>query len=209
MALTEKQQLALLNAAIKELKLTKEGYPRRLVQGTHWARAMTSINKLKADLQPDPVPRLPAIGPVYNGGGSLLDYQLTHATSGIDFYPAFDTAFSEGMAIIAPEPLLVSRSSSSRPGLAFYAIGAWKLKYWFGHLDRTHESGKRFKKGELIGRVCRNSIGGGPHTHIGVNVEELIGRGKQLKYGKNGDGPNYTFGSPSIRKQLIALLEAA
>lgn len=207
--MTEKQRLTIINAAIKELKLTNVGYPKKIVPNTHWARAMNGLNKLKADFQLNPLPPLPAIGPVYNGGGSLLDMQLTHATSGIDFYPAFDTAFSEGMAILAPENLLVSRSSSSRPGLAFYAIGAWKLKYWFGHLDRTHAAGKRFEKGELIGRVCENHIGGGPHCHIGVNVEELYGRGKQLLYGKNGDGPNYTFGSPSIRKQLLAFLEAA
>jgi len=207
--MTDKQRLALLNEAIKELKLTKEGFPNKLLPSTHWGKAMPKLNKLAVDLRPDPIPQLPLIGPVYNGGDSLLDYQLTHKTSGIEFYPAFDTAFSEGMAIIAPENLLVSRSSSSRPGLAFYCIGSWKLKYWFGHLDRTHDAGKRFKKGELIGKVCRNSIGGGPHTHVGVNVEELIGRGNQLKYGKTGNGPDYTFGSPSIRKQLIEFLEAA
>lgn len=207
--MNDKQRLTVLNAAVRELKLTKEGYPKKVVPGTHWAKAMKGLTALAVDLKPDPVPQLPNIGPIYNGSNSLLDFQLTHETSGIDFYPAFDTAFSEGMAIIAPENLLVSRSSSSKPGLAFYAIGAWKIKYWFGHLDRTHPAGKRFKKGELIGRVCENHIGGGPHCHIGINVEELMGRGRQLRYGKNGNGPNYTFGSPSIRKQLIAYLEAA
>jgi len=205
--MNDQQRLTLLNAAIKELKLTKEGFPKKLVPGTHWANAMPKLNKLAADLKPDPKPVIPIFGPVYNGGDSLLHYQLTHETSNIDYYPAFDTAFSEGMAILAPEPLLVSRSSSSKPGLAFYAIGSWKLKYWFGHLDRTHAAGKRFKKGELIGRVCHNNVGGGPHCHIGINVEELMGRNHQLKYGKNGNGPNYTFGSPNIGKQIIEFLQ--
>ena len=210
--MTDKQRLVVLEAAIKELKLTKVGFPDKNVKNSHWDNAMDNLNRLKADLKnppppPPPKPKVPEFGPVYNGGNSFLTYQLTHNTDGIEYYPAFDTAFAEGMGVLAPEDLLISRSSSSRPGLAFYAIGPSKLKYWFGHLDRSHNAGERFDKGEMVGRVAHNNVGGGPHCHIGVNIEELVGRRKQLKFGKYGNGPDYTFGSPSIGKQLLALME--
>src|SRR5215831_20410127 len=51
---------------------------------------------------------VPDLGPVANGCQSVLDHDLTHATSGLDNYPAFDDAFSQGKAIIAPEGLVVT-----------------------------------------------------------------------------------------------------
>lgn len=147
-----------------------------------------------------PAKPLPDLGPVWKGGKSVLDQDLTHATGGLSLYPAFDDAFSEGRDIIAPEDLEVFRSSSSRPGLAFYAAGKSKIRYWFGHLDRTHPPGKKFKKGQVVGRTCHNDIGGGPHVHVGVNVELLCGTGKQLAH-----HTNYTHGAPTVRAQLEAL----
>lgn len=137
------------------------------------------------------------IGPVWKGGQSLLDHDLTHATDGLALYPAFDDGFSEGLPIIAPEALIVTRPSHSRPGLAFYATGRSRLQFWFGHLDRSHAAGARFKRGQMIGRVAPNTIGGGPHVHVGVNVELLLGQGEELLH-----HTNYTHGAPTIREQL-------
>jgi len=146
-------------------------------------------------------PALPALGPMVAGGTSILDRDCTHATSGIPLYPAFDDVFYQGAKIIAPEKLTVTRQSSSSPGHAFYADGASKLRYWFGHLDRTPSVGRVFAKGELIGLTCAVSTGGGPHVHVAVNVEKYpgFGAGKQLKH-----HTNYTHGAPTIRAQLEA-----
>lgn len=142
--------------------------------------------------------RIPDLGPVFHGGKSILDHDLTHATSGIPLYPAFDDAFREGTEIIAPEPLTVSiRMTSSRPGRAFFADGASGLRYWFGHLDRDHPLGRKFGKGDVVGRVAPNSIGGGPHVHVGVNVERLLGRGRQLQH-----KTSYQHGAPTVGAQL-------
>jgi hypothetical protein len=56
------------------------------------------------------------LGPCFNGGKSVLQHDLTHATSGISLYPAFDDAFSQGTTIIAPEEITVTKASSSNPG---------------------------------------------------------------------------------------------
>ncbi len=151
----------------------------------------------KAKLPQKPV--VPNLGPIVAGGQSVLDHDCTHETDGIDLYPAFDDAFGQGRSIIAPEALHVTRSSSSRPGLAFYATGASGIRYWFGHLDRTHYAGQTFTKGQLVGKTVANHIGGGPHCHVGVNVEQLWGKGKQLLH-----HTNYTHGAPTIRAQLEA-----
>lgn len=150
---------------------------------------------------PDPVPSL---GPVWKGGQSVLDHDLTHATSGIPLFPAFDDAFVEGREIIAPEAIAVIPNprtgalwTSSNPGHAFYAQGASKLRFWFGHLDRNHAVGVKFAKGALVGRVAPNSIGGGPHTHVGVNVELLLGAGRELEH-----RTDYRHGASTVREQL-------
>ena len=82
---------------------------------------------------------------------SVLAHDLTHATDGIPLYPAFDDAFHQGEIIIAPESLRVCKHlTSSNPGHAIYACGGSKIGYWFGHLDRAHALGKRFRKGAEI-----------------------------------------------------------
>lgn len=146
-------------------------------------------------------PVLPDLGPVTPGGKSVLAHDLTHATDGIPYYPAFDEAFWVGAPIIAPEDLTVTRPSSSRPGQAFYATGVSSIRFWFGHLDRTHPAGVRFGKGQLVGRVAPNHVGGGPHCHVGVNVELLWGPGRQLAH-----HTNYTHGAPTVGAQLDATL---
>jgi hypothetical protein len=194
---TEKQRLALLNKARVSLEKTSQGYVQWIEEGQrggHWRDAIVALDKLEADLRPSP---LAPLGPVWIGGKSVLDHDLTHATSGVPLYPAFDDAFNQGRVIVAPEALTVTRSSSSHPGLAFYATGKSKIRYWFGHLDRTHPSGTKFAKGDAVGKVAANAIGGGPHVHVGVNVELLLGNGKQLVH-----KTSYQHGAPTIRAQL-------
>ena len=143
---------------------------------------------------PSPVP---ALGPVWRGGKSLLLHDLTHATSSVPLYPALDDGFVAGREIIAPEDLIVTKASSSRPGAAFYADGASGLRYWFGHLVSSPAVGRRFRKGDVVGVVLDHSIGGGPHVHVGINVEELLGAGRELEH-----RTDYRHGAPLVGDQL-------
>lgn len=200
--MTAKERLALLNKALAELKLTSQGYVQWAEggkKGGHWARAMLALNKLAADLKPVPVPNL---GPVWTGGKSVLLHDLTHKTSGIPLYPAFDDAFNQGRIIIAPESMTVIEPlTSADPGEAFYCRGHSRLQYWFGHLDRRQLPGTVFAKGEAIGKVAANNVGGGPHCHCGINIELLAGEGKQLLH-----HTDYTHGAPTVGAQLRKLL---
>lgn len=146
---------------------------------------------------------VPDLGPVVAGGQTVLEHDLTHATSGIPLYPAFDDAFREGAVIIAPEDLTVTKASSSRPGDACYAQGASGIRYWFGHLAYAPEPGTRIRKGATVGRTCENHIGGGPHVHLGINVEKLLGVGRELQH-KTG----YQHGAPTVGAQLQAWADA-
>lgn len=189
--MTNTQRLALLRAAQANLKQTTRGYTP---DGLYWKRAFTQLDALAESLKPQyPM----GLGPVWRGGTPLLQHDLTHATSGIPLYPAFDDAFTVGTPIIAPETLEVTRSSSANPGEAFYATGASKLRYWFGHLDRTHSPGTRFRRGDTVGKVAVNRVGGGPHVHVGVNVELLWGKGQEFKH-----NTNYRHGQPTMAVQL-------
>jgi hypothetical protein len=147
------------------------------------------------------VDNVPDLGPVWQGGLSVLDQDLTHATSGISLYPAFDDAFVAGRDIIAPEDISVVKASSSNPGDAFYAEGKSKIDYWFGHLVSAPTVGMNFKKGARIGTVLNHNVGGGPHTHVGINVERLLGNGEQLDH-----HTNYTHGAPTVGEQLSKAL---
>lgn len=200
--MTDAQRLALLRSARADLKRTGQGYAQWVADGKtgpYWKRALEKIAQLEADLEPA---KVPALGPVYRGGKSVLMHDLTHETAGIPLYPAFDDAYVQGREIIAPETLtVIAPYTSSNPGMAFYARGASKIRYWFGHLDRSHAVGKKFVKGQVVGRVAPNAVGGGPHVHVGVNVELLLGSGKELAH-----HDNYTHGAPRVGVQLAALL---
>lgn len=165
------------------------------------ARAKALYERFEVPLEPS---RVPDLGPVVAGGQTILEHDLTHATGGISLYPAFDDAFVQGREIIAPEDIEVTVNprtgahfSSASPGEAFYAKGASGFRYWFGHLDRNHPPGTRFMKGTFVGRVAPNSVGGGPHVHVGVNVEDLLGVGKELTH-----HTNYTHGAVPVGEQL-------
>lgn len=150
---------------------------------------------------------VPNLGPVFNGGQSVLMQDLTHRTSGLpsngsgSLWPAFDDAFAVGKVIIAPERIKVYQASGSNPGDACYARGDSKIRYWFGHLVTAPLVGADISKGKRVGVTCVNSIGGGPHVHVAVNVEELFGRGSVLEHHSN-----YTHGAPTIGAQLAKRL---
>jgi len=152
--------------------------------------------KAHAAPEPDPVPDL---GPVWKGGLSVLDHDLTHATSGIARYPAFDDCFQAGKQVIAPEALEIVRASNSNPGDACYADGDSGLSYWFGHLVTAPAVGRHFGKGAVLGTVLATDVGGGSHVHVGVNVERLWGSGTELDH-----HTDYTHGAPEIGEQLAA-----
>ena len=196
--MTDRQRHALLLEARRRLARTGQGHIQWVKGGKvggHWKEAEKLLNQLQADLKPVPVP---ALGPMFSIGKSVLMHDLTHKTSGIPLYPAFDDAYDEGLEIIAPEALtVIGPATSSNPGHAFYARGASLIRYWFGHLDRTQAIGRKFAKGDKIGRVGPNAIGGGPHVHVGINVELLLGKGRQLLH-----HTDYTHGAPKIGVQL-------
>ena len=201
--MNDRERLGILREAIAELKLTGQGYVQwqQDKDGGHWPAAMTRLRKLEKDLLPDPVPPL---GPIRNGGKSLLTQQLTHNTDGIPRFPALDDNWGSGSILIAPEPMkVIAPYTSANPGAAFYALGRSNIEYWIGHIYRSPAIGKEFTKGQEIGRTVAQT--GAEHAHWGLNVERLFGEGVQLKYGKNGNGPDYTYGSPTIGEQLRRL----
>lgn len=186
-----------------DLRKTREGYVTH-PDGPHWNAAERKRDQLLKDLQG---PKVPQLGPVAEDGLSLLLLAPTHDTDGLfartgSKYPAVDTEFGQiGRWAVAPEPLTITDQSSSQGGDAFYALGASGLKYWFGHLDRSPATGTKFRKGQRLGRIASTAR---PHLHVGIDARPLIGR--DLKYGANGNGPDYTWGSPTIGAQLTKML---
>lgn len=200
--MNDRQQLALVRDAQRHLKRTRKGWLEPPVgKGTEWESAMEALNRLAKDLAS--APPWAKVGPVTKPGASILDMDLTHATSGIPLFPAVDLAWGAGVPIYAPEAVVVdTKDTSANPGEALYLTGDSKLRYWIGHLDRDHPLGKRFSKGALLGRTVNQAEPREDHGHIGVNAEAFLGKGVQLKYGRTGNGPDYTRGSPTIREQL-------
>jgi hypothetical protein len=152
-----------------------------------------------------PEPTWANIGPIVKGDRSLLDHSLTHNSDGIPLFPAVDLAWGVGIAMIAPEACVVdTKDTSANPGEALYLTGASRLRYWLAHLDRDHPLGARFAKGALLGRTINQA--GADHGHVGVNGEAYLGKGRQFLYGRNGNGPDYTVGAPTLRHQLTDAL---
>lgn len=148
---------------------------------------------------------LPELGPMTKGGRPFLELSLTHATSGIPLFPAVDLAWGAGVPVLAPESCTVdTKDTSSNPGEALYLLGFSKLRLWVGHLDRDHPLGTKFRRGATLGLTIDQA--GTDHGHVGVNAEFYLGKGQQFKYGRNGNGPPYTLGAPSMLSQLEATL---
>lgn len=202
--MTDKQLLNALLRAERHLKNTEQGYKSFAEdgKGSEWKAGLAALDLVQAELRKRLAADklvVPQLGPVFRGGKSVLDHDLTHMTSGLG-WPAFDDAFREGVEIIAPEDLVVTKASSSRPGDAFYARGASKIEWWFGHLRVAPSVGRKFKKGDVMGVVGANNIGGGPHVHVALDARPLIG--KHLE-----SHTNYTHGAPLIGVQLRRALE--
>lgn len=203
--MTNRQRDALLRSAMADLRKTTRGYTDA-PNGIHWRRAFGKLDRLQADLGRPPVP---ALGPIVANGLPVLLFAPTHETSGLfattgSHYPAFDSEFGQiGRWVIAPEALTVTRDSSSQGGDAFYARGASGLDYWFGHLSVAPPKGTTFRKGQRIGQIASIAR---PHVHLGIDARPLIGR--DLKWGRDGNGPPYTYGAPTVGAQLTKALEA-
>ena len=173
--------------------------PKGLPHAGEKAFDQTAANQYLGYDPPSSGGDVPNLGPIYSGSKSVLDQDLTHATGGLDLYPAFDDAFGEGRTIIAPENIEITKASSSNPGDACYALGDSGIQYWFGHLTTAPSVGVRISKGGKVGVTCVNNIGGGPHCHLGINVENLWGKGKQLQH-----HTDYTHGAPTVGDQLAS-----
>ena len=205
--MTNKERVELLEYALEELRKTREGFDAAGQTGGHWRRAMQRLDELhedlkaKADQSTAPGKGVPRLGPVWKGGKPILAQDLTHATGGLPLYPAFDDAFVAGREIIAPEGLVVTRDSSARPGDAFYATGRSGIRYWFGHLVKAPAVETKFRKGATMGIVLDHDVGGGPHVHVGINIEDVVAAGRELKH-----NTGYTHGAPLIGQQLKELL---
>ena len=198
--MTNKERVAAIRRARRHLQ-DADGYRPN---GTHYREIDKILNALEAEFVLKP--KWADIGAVTKGGASLLDMALTHNTTGIPLFPAVDLAWGAGVAMYAPEAVTVdTKDTHSNPGEALYLTGRSGMRYWFAHIDRDYPLGTKFAKGAFLGKTVDTSKGGGPHGHVGVNGEVFLGKGKQFKYGRDGDGPDYTLGAPTVRNQLNAL----
>ena len=146
--------------------------------------------------------RVPKLGPVLRGGRCILDQDLTHPTSGLKGYPAFDDGFGRaGASVIAPEALEVTKIGSTvrrngkTNGKSVHALGASGIKYWFGHLEQVPKAGDVLGKGAKIGVISPNHEV--PHVHVGIDARALIGHELVHKL-------TYAHGAPSVGLQLKA-----
>lgn len=210
--MTDKQRLALVRKIEARMEMTGEGWRQAkddLDNHGHWKAIRQMVNALEADLEPDaPVPpKVPALGPIEVGGKSLLQHSLTHATSGLPLYPALDAVWDAGDRVLAPEAGKITRhSGNSNGGYSVYMTGKSGLEYYCTHLTFAKRAPLgAIKKGATLGIVGdpRNFPAQNvEHAHLGINAEKYLGKGKQLKYGRTGKGPDYTKGSPIIGVQL-------
>lgn len=184
------------------LKDTKKGYDP---QAPRWKEAMRLIDDVEASLDKPPIPLL---GPVKPGGKAVLLHQLTHDTDGFGgVWPAFDdTLVRVGTPVLAPESCRVIDHTGSDGGVGFKVRGSSGVIHLFLHQASRPAMGQVFLRGEKLSSVAKITADqGGPHIHYALDTRPLIN--KWLKYGRNGNGPDYTYGSPTIGVQLSQALE--
>lgn len=151
---------------------------------------------------PPPKPEIPELGPIIDGGKSVLLHDCTHLTSGLE-WPAFDDAkfFDKrdvGRAVLAPEDCVVDdNTSGAAGGDAFYITGASGLRYWVGHISTVPKLGAKFKKGATMTEI--SSEHSRPHVHLGIDARPLIGH-HLISH------DDYTHGAPTVGAQLEAAL---
>lgn len=202
--MTNRQIAALLRSCRADLRKTREGFVTH-PDGPRWRAAMPKLDKAIVQLT-RPAVVVPNLGPVLEDGLAMLLQAPTHNTDGVPNYPAYDTGFGQaGRWIIAPEALVITRQSSAMGGDAVFARGTSKIEYWIGHLTPAPATGTRFAKGAKIAKIANQAAT--DHVHWGLDVRALT-HGVGLKYGANGDGPDYTYGSPTIGAQLAKLMAA-
>lgn len=204
--MTDKQREELLRSAMADLRKTREGYVTH-PNGPWWSLAMPKLERLRKDLAHPPVP---LFGPVLEGGPSMSTYSPTHDTDDIPvskgIYIAFDAGFGQaGRWVLAPERLTVQAQSGAVGGDAFYATGVSGIDYWIGHIGISPATGTVFAKGQRMARIADQAAT--DHVHFGLDTRPLTG--KLLKYGANGNGPDYTWGADPIGVQLRQMLGAA
>jgi hypothetical protein len=198
--LTDAQLLAKLQQAELLLKNTEHGYTP---DAFRWKKAMGLIDEVEEALSRPPVPPVPALGPVRPNGKSVLLHQLTHNTDGFEgVWPALDdTNVRVGTSVLAPEACKVISHHGSDGGVGFKVRGASKIVHLFLHCASRPSIGTSFIKGTKMSSVAKiRADQGGPHIHYALDTRPLIG--KWLLYGRNGHGPDYTYGSPTIGQQL-------
>lgn len=163
-------------------------------------RALETLRVLLLDLDPPKPQGVPNLGPVIAGGQSILLEDFTHATSGVPFYPAFDTGVGHpGLAVIAPETVAVTklgrftRRDGTPDGRSVYADGRSGLRYVFGHLENVVANGTTIRKGGRVGVISANHEA--PHLHLGIDARALLGR--ELDH-----HTDYTHGSTPLGEQL-------
>lgn len=190
------------------LKKTEKGYDPR---APRWREAMERIDWVEAGLMP---PAMPYLGPIIPGGKAISLEAPTHNTDGLynspnvpgghngSHYPAFDFGWSAGKTVIAWEPLTVTGQSSAMGADALYATGESGLRYWLGHITRAPVTGTKIRRGVKISTIA--AIPGADHGHLGIDARPLIE--KDFKWGRHGNGPDYSFGAKTIGQQLAAVL---
>ena len=183
-----------------DLRKTEKGYRPTNGTGPNWGNAARKRDMLLADLSK---PGVPELGPVLEDGLDMLLMAPTHNTDGVPGYHAFDTGFGQaGRWVIAPEKLTITKQSGAMGGDAVFARGASKIEYWIGHISPAPANGKVFLKGARISRIANQAAT--DHVHWGLDTRPLTGQ--LLKYGRDGNGPDYTWGSPTIGAQLAKML---
>jgi len=185
---TDKQRLAKVRQARVAYRKTTRGYTPG---GVHWRTVDRLLDELERDLARPPVPPL---GPIVQGGKSILLEDCTHLTSGLG-WPAFDAGFKVGLAVVAPEACVVDDdTSSSQGGDAFYVKGVSGIRYWVAHITAVPRLGTAFRKGQKMTTISADHPR--PHVHLAVDARALLG-GKHLE-----SHTNYTHGAPTIGQQL-------
>jgi hypothetical protein len=94
-------------------------------------------------------------------------------------------------------------TSGAQGGDAFYVKGLESgCRHWVAHITTVPRLGTRFERGQKMTTISGDHER--PHVHWAMDATPLLGR--RLLYGETGNGPNYTFGSPTLREQFAAAL---
>lgn len=206
--MTNKEAAALEKSMWADLRKTEHGYKEGDGGGPNWQNAERKHKLLMAHLSKQVV-TVPALGPVKPNGLAVLLHALTHNTDGFEgVWPAFDdTLVSVGTPVVAPEDCTVIDHTGSDGGVGFKVRGKSTIVHLFLHCATRPPMGSKIAKGARLSTVARiRQDQGGPHIHYAIDTRPLVR--VWLKYGRDGNGPDYTFGSPTIGAQLASLLAA-